>query len=388
MSPENNTSLPPLECRMVHAPTEALGEALEKGDLSAATELIEKDSADVNASGAHGPFIILSCLKGNVEAVRLLIKHGANCNAGMKDGLPGLFVIAASAAMKLKLHSKDEDATKIIDCFEIMIASGADPNVPAPGGFTCLHVAAEVGNERMILSLLNSGANVKAVNADGQSPAALAASWGHRDIAELLLRYEASMQKSDGEKTVTIEELMVQVQAKEAENRQMLAQHKQDENKDKTHAARVLIPEPEVKDEAKSKDLQRQGDVALVMGKPEEALEKYHEALNHWTLSEKLWSDTAAAAIRLGKYEEALKNARVARTLDKQSVKAWYREGQAAEHLELWDEAAAAYFEAYLLKPEGIEDKEPTIDFGELVKTAVAKGKAAQLVASSMSPKD
>lgn len=85
-----------------------------------------------------------------------------------------------------------------------------------------------------------------------------------------------------------------------------------------------------------------------------------------------MWANAAAAALRIGKNEAALKDARIARVLDKKNVKAWYREGQAAEALNAWEDAAAAYFEAYLLQPGGAGGG---LDFGMMVKAAVEKGK-------------
>lgn len=52
---------------------------------------------------------------------------------------------------------------------------------------------------------------------------------------------------------------------------------------------------------------------------------------------------------------------------------AWFREGQAAEGLQLWEDAAAAYFEAHLLQPDGAGG----VDFGKLVRAAADKGRLA-----------
>lgn len=363
-----------------------LESAIDKGEDDASVMELLKQGADPNSFGERGPVLFSACVKGRTGVVNMLLDHGADVNVAGPDGLPGLFVIAATAAMKLKLPRRSKEADGIVECLEVLLKSGADPNLSAPGGFTCLHVAAEVGSESMAKALLTAGANVQARTADGQTPAEVAASWGHRNLAEMLLKRQALREGDEANPApASVDELIAAVRAKEAAHRQAPSTQKKSKGQ---NPERSVVPEPEVPDESKSKTLQREGDVALVAGRADEALEKYHDALRHWTKSSRLWSDAAAAALRVGKFEEALKNARVARTVDSQSVKAWYREGQAAEELQQWEDAAAAYFEAYLLKPDGIQDATPKLDFGEMVKMAVARGKAAQLVASSAQPGD
>jgi tetratricopeptide (TPR) repeat protein len=353
----------------VHAGKDPLSIAVSSGDVSEVSRLLQpgcsgnKPWADANGSGVNGPYIVKACTLGHIEIVTALLEAGANPNETSAEGLPGIFVVAACAAMKLKQPGRVNEANEIIQAFELLLQRGAKPDTAAPGGFTPLHVAAEIGSERMVHALLDAGADTSASTAEGQTPAAIAASWGHRDIAQLLLRHDATGN--------SVDDLVEAEKKREAERRTQRANVKEGK------PAESHVPNPDEEDEDKAKALQREGNVAFVKGDYATALEKYRMALGHWTASAVLWSDASAAALRQGYFEDALRDARVARTVDPKAVKAWLREGKAAEALKMWEDAAAAYFEAYLLQPTGMAGSSPEIDFGELVKNAVERGKVA-----------
>ncbi|KDD71793.1 hypothetical protein H632_c4388p1, partial [Helicosporidium sp. ATCC 50920] len=75
-------------------------------------------------------------------------------------------------------------------------------------------------------------------------------------------------------------------------------------------------------------------------------------ALRHATDDPATWANRGAAHLKLGAPTAALQDARVARALDPTYVKAWYREGLAAQALELWEDAAQAFYEAFQLDPD------------------------------------
>lgn len=111
----------------------------------------------------------------------------------------------------------------------------------------------------------------------------------------------------------------------------------------------------------------------LYTGDYEKAYELYKAALTHWTSSAPIWANAAFALIKLGRNEEALRDARLSRTVDPKFLKGWYREGQAAAALEMWEDAAAAYFEAAQVDPDGhLAD-----ECERLVVECVKKGRAA-----------
>ncbi len=295
--------------------------------------------------------LVNACTSGHPEVVSALLEGGADANTSSKEGMPAVFLTSAMAALKLKLPGRENEAQGGLECLDHLLKAGATPNVSAPGGFTPLHVAAEAGSERMTTALLTAGADATAKNAEGQTPAAIAASWGHRAIAETLLRSSAGDERS-------VDQLIAEAAEREAAQREQKPASQ--------------IPEPEEPDDDKAETLKGQGNKAFGAGEYEEALHLYQASLRHKTDGAPVWSNAAAAALKLRKFEEAMRFARVARTIDPKFIKAWYREGQAAEGLKMWEDAAAAYFEAHLLQPNGGTGE---LDFAEMVKSAVKEGK-------------
>ena len=328
--------------------------AVAANQPSTVTALLQR-GGDANSSGPNGPIVVGACSSGHSQVASALLDAGANPDSTSPDGMPAVFLTAAMAALKFKLAGRETEAQGGADCLDALLKAGANPNVSAPGGFTPLHVAAEAGNEQMTSALLTAGADVNAKNDQGQTPVAIAASWGHRVVAETLLRSSAGDERS-------VDELIAEAAEKEAIQRQTNAT---------AGSQASTVPAPEEPDDSKAEELKKEGNTAFVNGDFEVALESYKSALRHKTDSAPVWSNAAAACLRLRRWEEALKYARIARTIDPKFVKAWYREGQAAEGLKLWEDAATAYFEAHLLQPEGKGE----MDFAEMVKSAVEEGK-------------
>lgn len=339
----------------------AVGVAVAADQPAALRELLSRGGAAATTAPNATPHILAACSAGRSAALGELLSAGADPNGASPEGMAAVFLAAAMAGMKLKLPGRAEEAAGGLECVQRLLTAGANPNVAAPGGFTPLHVAAESGSAEMTAALLAAGADASAKTSDGQTPAAVAASWGHRAVAEVLIRAGAT----DDTSQTTVDELMKEAEAREAARREATAAGA---------SGATSVPAPEDPDPAKAEALKKEGNAAFVAGDYEKALELYRAALRHATDAAALWSNAAAAALRLERWQEALRDARVARSVDPKFVKAWYREGQAAEGLEAWDEAAAAYFEAYELQGEpGAGD----IDFADLVRSAVRKGKKA-----------
>ena len=331
---------------------DALGVAAAANQPATVKALL-KSGSSATASGPHGPHIVGASTSGHSEVVDALLEAGADPNSTSKDGMPAIFITAAMAALKLKLPGREAEAEGGIKSLSSLLNAGANPNVIAPGGFTPLHVAAEAGNEAMTSALLGAGADASIKNESGQTPAAVAASWGHKTLAEALLRADAGDNR-------TVDELLTESDKSEAEQREVVE-----------NAQRARIPQPEEPDEEKAEVLKNEGNKAFVAGNYDDALAAYKGSLRHKTDSAAVWANAAAASLKLRRWEWALRDARVSRTIDPKFIKAWYREGQAAEGLKLWEDAAAAYFEAHLLDHEGTTG----LDFAEMVRAAVEEGK-------------
>jgi ankyrin repeat protein len=359
-----STASPPVPARPpARPPAGNTPLALAVGRNHAATVgLLLARGADASATTTRGPLLMAACAAGAAESAAALLAAGADASCASPEGMPALFMAAAMAALKSKLPGREAEAAGAARCMEVLLRGGADPSATAPGGFTPLHVAAEAGAEGMLRALLAAGADTSARTAEGQTPAAVAASWGHRDAAALLLRHVQQAAPAAGEVDALVAEQEAAAAARREANAAAAAA-----------GAASPVPSPEQPDEAAAEALKAEGNAAFAAGRYDAARGAYRAALRHWTASAPLWANAAAAALKVGEREEALRCARCARAVDPRYVKAWYREGTAAEGLYLWEDAAAAYFEAHLLAPEGSGG----LDFGEMVRAAAERGRLA-----------
>jgi ankyrin repeat protein len=71
----------------------------------------------------------------------------------------------------------------------MLLANGADPNLPQPGNSSPLHVAALRGSRDIVEFLIRKGAAVDALDGNGRTARALAESAGHLQVAALLERH-------------------------------------------------------------------------------------------------------------------------------------------------------------------------------------------------------
>ncbi|KAK9878515.1 hypothetical protein WA026_022411 [Henosepilachna vigintioctopunctata] len=115
--------------------------------------------------------------KGRLECVQVLIKHGANVNAGIKTyKCPLHYAVYCSA----------------IDCVKELLENGATPNTIQLFSETPLHVAATLGSSEMVGLLLKHGAAVDIqCGIDKVTPLHLAAGEGDPECCRLLLAAKA-----------------------------------------------------------------------------------------------------------------------------------------------------------------------------------------------------
>jgi ankyrin repeat protein len=118
-------------------------------------------------------------MKRDKDAVRALLKDGADVNAAQGDGMTALHWAARSGD---------------VDLAQMLLYAGA--NVKATtrlGAYTPLMMAAEQGHSAVIAALLAAGADVKAANATGTTPLMLAALSGDAKAVTMLVENGAEV---------------------------------------------------------------------------------------------------------------------------------------------------------------------------------------------------
>jgi ankyrin repeat protein len=151
------------------------GDAAEIGRL-----LIEK-GADVNARSWDDGWtpLLMATSRRSPSLLRLLLQHAAEVNARKADGTTALILAATD---KVDFLPAD------LECVQILLDSGADPNLADNSGWTPLMSVAKYGGDDVAEALLNHGADVGAKNSNGQTALAVATQAGQRDVAEVLRR--------------------------------------------------------------------------------------------------------------------------------------------------------------------------------------------------------
>ncbi|KAJ6031137.1 Mg2+ transporter protein CorA-like/Zinc transport protein ZntB [Penicillium herquei] len=148
-----------------------------QGDLSVAKIILEsRDSQSLlelrNGTYEWTPLLQMS-FNGNLDAVNLLLDHGAKFNATDVDKDTALHLAAMKGHHKIaeKLIEKDDSALERQD----------------NSGDTPLHIGARCGKDEVVQLLLRKGAKPDVQNSDGNKSLHLAAKCNHCNIAEDLL---------------------------------------------------------------------------------------------------------------------------------------------------------------------------------------------------------
>ncbi len=150
----------------------SFGEACALGDLPRVQQLLDSDPALLNARTSDGyPPLGLAIFFRYPEVARFLIERGADVNAA-----------ATNAQRVAPLHAAA--ATCDRDSMRLLLERGADVHARQQLDYTALHGAASRGDQEMATMLLEHGADRDARGADGMTPADIARKYGHPEFAE------------------------------------------------------------------------------------------------------------------------------------------------------------------------------------------------------------
>ncbi|MDA7949785.1 MAG: ankyrin repeat domain-containing protein [Hyphomicrobiaceae bacterium] len=132
---------------------------------------------DVVDADGNSPLFVAT-QHGNLEAVRVLLKHGADLDARNQLDMTALMLAAAM---------------KRFDIVKLLLDRNSDPCLAMKSGSTALYLAAENGSKSIVEGLVAGGANVDAPIEDGSTALYIAAQNGHESVVEILIRAGANI---------------------------------------------------------------------------------------------------------------------------------------------------------------------------------------------------
>jgi len=158
----------------------AVVDAAMSGNHDAVKALL-KDGADVNTAQADGMTALhWAAQKGDVDLAKLLLYASANVRATTRIG----------GYTPLLIASRNGDAAMI----QALLDGGADPNNATTNGTTALMFAAAAGKNDAVKVLIEKGANVNAKeNVKGETALTFAAAYGRLDVVRELTAHKADV---------------------------------------------------------------------------------------------------------------------------------------------------------------------------------------------------
>ena len=115
---------------------------------------------------------------GDIPAMKLLLAHGANPNLPQEAGVTPVMAAAGNGSLNLDTRGRYKTEEDAIEATNILVAAGADINAHDNGGQTALHGAASWGWNGEIKALLAHNADLLAKDSRGRTAADIAAGAG------------------------------------------------------------------------------------------------------------------------------------------------------------------------------------------------------------------
>jgi len=185
--------------------------AAERGDLTA-LEILLRRGAEVTETTWDGVTALMyAASRGDIEAMELLLLHGADVNKVPENGMTALIGavrMGAYQAVDLLLENGadpdhiDEDglnslmyatAYDFVDIVDLLLFYGADIKHRDYFEADALIIGAYYGSFESVVLLLDSGADVESSDKNGFTPLLVASQEGHYELVWLLLEEGADI---------------------------------------------------------------------------------------------------------------------------------------------------------------------------------------------------
>ena len=155
---------------MIDPSTVDVHEIARRGDAEVLAVFLDAGLDPDLRDDAGNTLLMVAAYNDAAATTALLIERGADPDAPGPAGTPLM-------GLAFKGHA---------DRARQLLAAGADPNAQNPSGASALHFAAMFRQEAVAEALLAGGADAALRDAQGQTPADLAAASGHADLADRL----------------------------------------------------------------------------------------------------------------------------------------------------------------------------------------------------------
>jgi ankyrin repeat protein len=118
--------------------------------------------------------LIRASKAGDVEAMKLLIAHGAKVDLPTATGITPLMAAAGNGSSGLDTRGRYKTEAQAVEAVELLVKSGADINARDRNGQTALHGAAGWGWNSLVKSLAANNVDLMAQDTQGRTAADIA----------------------------------------------------------------------------------------------------------------------------------------------------------------------------------------------------------------------
>jgi hypothetical protein len=143
-------------------------EACRAGDVEAVRRMLKAGADKEKASTNGSTPIYTACFNGHIEVVQLLVEAGADMEKASSNGCTPLYVACQKGN---------------IEVARLLVEAGADKEKASTNGFTPLHLAAMHGHDTICMLLTFKGADLTACSSYNHTPAEAALLQGHASLA-------------------------------------------------------------------------------------------------------------------------------------------------------------------------------------------------------------